>query len=120
MKGGASMIKCFDVVSMVVDEANCRFSPLWKIDKEKHDILKQYCDYMDKLSADFGGKSFDVEVDEIKMTIQIVLECPDIIIEQPTHYFYELAKRAVNFGFSVSEDGNLNISFVFPSIWERV
>lgn len=114
------MINCFDVVSMVIEDANNRFTPLWKVDNEKHDILKQYCEYMDKLSTDFNGMSFDVEIDEIQMTIKIVLECTDIIIEQPTHYFYELAKRTNKFGFSVSEDGNLNISFVFPSIWERV
>jgi hypothetical protein len=105
---------------MVVDEANNRFAPLWKLDNEKHDILKQYCEYMDVLSKDFNGISFDVEIDEIQMNIKIILECPDIIIEQPTHYFYEVTKRTVKFGFSVSEDGNLNISFVFPSIWERV
>lgn len=114
------MIKCFDVMSMVIDEANDRFAPLWKVNNEKYDILKQYCEYIDKLANDFDGLSFDVEVDEIQMIIKITLECLDIVIEEPTHYFYELAKRTNEFRFSVSEDGNLNISFVFPSIWERV
>lgn len=30
-----SVIKCFDVVNMVVEEASDRFKPLWKVDKEK-------------------------------------------------------------------------------------
>ena len=29
-----SFIKCFDAVSMVVDEATSRFAPIWKENKE--------------------------------------------------------------------------------------
>ena len=36
-----SFVKCFDVVSMVVDEANSQFAPLWKPNEEKYKILKQ-------------------------------------------------------------------------------
>lgn len=115
----SSFVKCFDVVSMVVDEANERFHPLWKIDKEKYRILKQYCGVMDSLSEEFGGESFEVEVDEVAMTISISLACQDMTIEQKNHKYYSLAQRAVSFGFSRTEDGLLNATFVFPSVWDK-
>ena len=33
------VIKCFDVVNMVVEEGSNQFKPLWKVDQEKLDIL---------------------------------------------------------------------------------
>ena len=41
-------------------------------------------------------------------------------IESATHKFYSLAQRSKALGFSVSEDGNLNVKFVFPSVWTKV
>lgn len=42
-----SVIKCFDVVGMVVDEASEQFKPLWRVNDEKLDILHEYCDAID-------------------------------------------------------------------------
>lgn len=116
-----SFVKCFDVVDMIIKEANNRFSPLWKVDEEKFKVLKQYSEAIDKLSEEFEGVSYDVEVDEISMEVSIVLECDEIIIENKNHILYELMKRTIKSVFSVSEDGeNLAVKFVFPSIWEKV
>ena len=114
-----SFVKCFDAVSMVVDEATAQFAPIWKENKERKQILKQYCDAIDALSNEFGGESFEVDVDDIKMTISIKLECHDMILDSQKHKYYDLAKRALSFGFSVSESGNLVVEFVFPRIWEK-
>lgn len=111
--------KCFDVVSMVVDEATSQFAPIWKENEEKKEILEQYCEVIDSLSNEFDGESFEVDVDDIKMTISIKLECQDMTLRSKNHKYYELAQRAVSFGLSVSESGNLVVEFVFPSIWER-
>lgn len=116
----SSFVKCFDAVSMVVEEANNQFSPLWKLDKEKYRILEQYCQVIDALSDEFEGISYDVEIDDIAMTIAITLECKDISIQQQSHKYYALAQRAIVFGFSTSEDNNLNVRFVFPSVWNKV
>ena len=116
----SSFVKCFDAVSMVVEEATNQFSPLWKLDKEKYRILEQYCQVIDGLSDEFDGISYDVEIDDIAMTIAVTLECQDINIQQQSHKYYALAQRAVTFGFSTSEDGNLNVKFVFPSVWNKV
>lgn len=114
-----SFVKCFDTVSMVVDEATSQFAPIWKENKESKRILAQYCRVIDALSDEFGGESFEIDVDDVKMTITIKLECQDMTLESQKHKYYDLAQRALSFGFSVSESGNLVVEFVFPSIWER-
>lgn len=114
-----ALINCFDVVSMVVEEATSQFAPLWKLDNENFKILKQYCSVIDSLAKDFNGISFDVSVDDIAMTITIILECEEMLIESATHKFFSLASRAKTLGFSTSDDGNLNVKFVFPSVWTK-
>lgn len=115
-----NVIKCFDVVSMVVDEAATRFAPLWKINEEKYRILEQYCNVLDSLAEEFDGESFDVEVDEIAMTITITMECAEITILSQNHKYYSLAQNTVAFGFSVSEEGLLCAKFTFPSVWDKI
>lgn len=114
-----SFVNCFDVVSMVVEEATRQFAPLWKIDKESNRILEQYCSVIDSLAEEFGGISYNVEVDDIAMTITITMECEDMTIESKNHRFYSLATRSKVLGFSASKDGNVNVKFVFPSVWTR-
>lgn len=116
----SKLVTCFDVVSMVVEEATNQFSPVWKLDNEKFKILGQYCDVIDSLAKEFDGESYDVEINDISMDIIIVVECPDIVIENHQHKYYELISRAKSFGFSVTESGNLSVRFVFPGIWNRV
>ena len=88
-----SFVNCFDVVSMVVDEATAQFAPLWNINKEKYRILKQYCGVIDSLAEEFNGESFDVDVDDIAMTITIKMGCHDVTIESQNHKYYSLLKK---------------------------
>ena len=57
----SSFAKCFDVVSMVVDEATAQFAPIWRPNNEKLRILKQYCGVLDSLAEGFGGVAFAAE-----------------------------------------------------------
>lgn len=115
----SNFVKCFDAVSMVVDEATSQFAPLWRINEERYRILEQYCNALDSLAEEFDGESFSVEVDDISMTITITMECPEMTIESQNHKFYSLAQRAMTFGFSISDSGLLCVKFVFQSIWEK-
>lgn len=115
-----SLIKCFDVASMVIEDANERFEPLWSVNDERVDILKQYCEVIDSLSTEFNGLSFETEIDEITMEVSITLECEEMIVESLDHAFYKLVKRAIRYGFSASKEGTLLIKFVFPSLWDKV
>ena len=112
-------VKCFDVANMAIEDANERFAPIWKANSDKLDMLKKYCAALDELAQEFDGTSFEVEIDEIDMSVSIALECDEIIIESNDHVIYQLAQRAIKYGFSISEDGKLLIKFVFPSIWEK-
>lgn len=113
-------LKCFNVASLVIDEATEQFSPLWKVDKEKLTIFNQYCTVIDELVNEFGGLELTVDVDDIKLTISIEVVCEDITIQESKHRFYDLAERAIELSFMKSEDGDVVVRFVFPSIWERV
>lgn len=116
----SKLVTCFDVVSMVVEEATNQFYPVWKLDDENFKILGQYCGAIDSLAKEFDGESYDVEIDDISMDITITMECSDITIENHQHKYYELISKAKSFGFSVEENGNLSVYFVFPGIWKRV
>lgn len=115
-----SEIKCYDVVLWVIDEATERFSPIWEIDNEKLNILRQYCDAMDSIIKEFGGSELTVDVDDIKLTVSIEMVFEDITIQETTHPFYDIAKRAISVSFKQSNDGDIAVKFVFPSVWNRV
>lgn len=114
------IIKCFDIVDMVLSEASSQFSPIWVEDREKKEILKQYCGVLDQVCDDFGGDSFDVEVDDTKMTIAIKMFCSEMTIESKKHPLFELIKRAKSVAFAYEpESKNMSVRLVFPSIWKK-
>lgn len=113
-------INCYDVVEMVINEASNQFAPRWKRDEECLKILRQYCEVIDMLSDEFEGKYFEVGVDDVDMTISIKMGCPDCTIETLQHNFYKLIKKAVSFSFTHGEGDNVDVEFVFPSVWEKV
>lgn len=113
-------LKCFDIAEMVIDEATKQFSPIWIEDEEKKKIFKQYCDTLDSISEEFDGEAFEVDVDDVKMTISVKFFCSEFTIEDESHPFYALAKRALSMSFMYEkEDRNMSVKFVFPSIWEK-
>ena len=112
-----SVIKCYDVASMVIEVASERFAPTMKPNADFVRGFTKCCGDIDQLAEEFGGISFDVEVNEENMEITVILECEEVITEKENHTLYELIKRTIRYGFSASEDGNLLITFVFPGIW---
>lgn len=113
-------IRCFDITEMVLDEATEQFSPIWVVDEEKKKVLKQYCEALDILSEEFNGQAFEVDVDEVKMTISIKMFCEEITVYEEPHLFYDLGGRALSMSFSYSEeDDTMAVEFVFPSIWKK-
>lgn len=112
------MIKCFDIVESVIEVATDRFKPSWEVEEKYVGFLKTYCDVIDAISEKNSCMSYDVGVDEERMTIKIVLDCPDF--ESDDNRLTELIKHTVEFGFSVSSDNTLLVRFVFPSVWKHV
>ena len=111
-------ITCESVVEMVVTEASDQFKPLWKINNESYNILKQYCQAIDTIADDFNGSAYDVTIGEYKMNVIITVTVDDLISERKSDAFRQLVERAVSVRFYPT-DGNLNIQFEFPSIWEK-
>lgn len=113
-------VKCFDIVNMILDEATEQFGGAWEVNEENYKILEQYCNAMDILAKEHDGEAFEVEVDDIAMTVSISMECMDFVVKDKDSLYYELVKRAISFGFSVTDEGNLLVKFTFPSIWDKI
>lgn len=112
-----TFVKCYDIVSDVVDEATKRFSPIWNLDDIKYHILKEYCEAFDALAKEFDGEYFEVEVDEEMMTVCISTGCREITIESKKHKMYDLIERANAFSLSADDEGMVVAKFAFPSVW---
>jgi hypothetical protein len=109
-------LRCFDIVSEVINEASERFGST--PNSYYVDVLNQYCDIIDMISDKYNGESYIVEVDENTHEISIGLECWDFAADNSSHVFYKLIEHTTKWSFSVADTGNLLITYVFPSIWE--
>ncbi len=87
-------MKCFDVVEMVLDEANKQFAPSWKEDIRKREALKQCCEKIDVFAKIADAVAYEVEVDDITLKIYV-----EVIWEK--------------------ENNEAKLGFVFPSVWKR-
>lgn len=112
--------KSFDIVNMVLDEANERFGPLFKPVEERVEILKQYCGAIDTLLSKGEGKEFEIEVDEDDMTVHISFQVTDMIADNPrTDPLPQLIARASEVEIRPVDGENICVSFTFPSLWEQ-
>lgn len=113
-------IKCFDVVTMVTDEATEQFGRLFREDTKRKELLESCCSIIDDIAEQFNGVAFEVDVDDTTMDITVTLTCGEIIIEGEAE-FYELLNHIKSFGVKASEDGEdlICIDFVFDGIWVR-
>lgn len=111
-------VKCFDVTNMVIEEANARFFPLYTPNSECVKVLQQYCKAIDLLAINFDGEFYEVEVDEIKMTVKITLGCHQISITNTPHLLLQLVQRSKLFRTCFSTDGLIHIEFTFPCLWK--
>ena len=112
--------KSFDIVAMVLEEANERFAPIFKPVEERVIILEQYCGAIDKLIADGDGTEFEIEVDEDDMTVHISFLVTDMIADNPrTDPLPQLIARASSVEMTPVDGENIRVNFVFPSLWER-
>lgn len=111
-------VKCFDVVTMVTDEATKQFGSLVTEDEEKKNILKSYCSIIDDIADRFNGVAFEVDVDDETADITISVVCLELEVGS-NDKFYKLMQHAKEFRVSVSKDGAdcIQMDFVFDGIW---
>lgn len=113
------MIKCYDVVSMVTDEATAQFGSLWKVNESRQNELQRNCELIDSLAQECGGVSYEVDVDDITMEISVAMECDELVVKSKDSVFYELLGKIKGLKFG-STDENLCIKLTFGSIWDKV
>lgn len=124
-------IKCFDLANELIEEANNQTSGL-VINKKRFEKFKEFCNNIDILynmddpvEGWCFSESLTVEVKEnsydIVITIssgEIVVYCQNLIrFESNAPTLFKLMKSAQT-SFSISDDGLMNISFTYPTIWD--
>lgn len=113
------MIKCYEVVSMVTDEATSQFGSLWRVNEIRQNELERNCELIDRLAEECNGISYDVDVDDITMDVSVAIEFDELIVESKDSVFYELLEKAKRLKLG-SSDTNLCIKLSFDSIWDKV
>lgn len=115
-----STISCYDIVSMVTEEASERFAPTLSVSEEAEDFIKSCCDVIDILSDEFHGVAYECEVLDGTNKIAISLICPEIIISKPDHIMHTLVEYAEKVSIENTDDNkDIRITFIFPGIWKR-
>ncbi len=109
----------FHVVEMVLEDANERFAPLFEPVPERVDFLKQYCEAFDVLIDEQDVDSFNVEIDEINMTVNIDLVMMTVECSRTQPQLGQLIQRAMSFRVQAEDGDHLKLSFVYPSLWEK-
>lgn len=107
------------IASMVLEDADKRFAPVYVRDQERSAILEQYCSAVDTLIERHNGSEFECEVDELMMTVAIRVVLEEVKVEAWTDPFNQLAERSVSFRVEHCGDDSLRITFVFPSVWKK-
>lgn len=109
------MINCFDVVSMVIEDVKSECGN--KIDDEKLDILKEYCEALDTCVDRFEIESVDAEIEDNDNRIRMVLKMPDLTVEDKNDVIYQLIERSYVFNIKQANDGDLLVTLEFPSVF---
>lgn len=114
-----SFIKCFDVVEMVTTEATKQFGRLFAESDKKKKQLKEYCEKVDVIAEQFGGVSYEAEVDDETMDITVSLVCVEFETDKSSTAFYGLMQDAKKVTFKPCGDSEIQIDFIFNGIWNK-
>lgn len=111
--------KSFDIVDMVLSEANNQFSPLFLPVEERVTILKDYCSAIDRLIEDGDGEEFSCEIDEDTMEVHIEFDVMDITVDDTKRGdFQQLLARSKSTKITNKNGEYITIHFIFPSLWD--
>lgn len=115
-------MKTFDVVSDVVSAGEDLIGDEYIVDKERFDILKEYCEIIDVFISNHDGTAISANIisgNKISITIDLF----DFMYEKgfkPKSYL-DLIERAISVTFTNKSKGSdiecIGVEFVFPSIW---
>lgn len=112
-----SFIKCYDIVEQVINVVTERYSGQIVEDSQKKSVIKKYCDEIQRISDEFDGVSYSVDVDEKSMDIEISLVCEDMESNKNDVEFVDMVKNSKEINVSYYDDDHYKIKFVFEGIW---
>lgn len=113
------IVNCFDVVSMVVEEATEQYGNLYSLNKESYKMLEQYCTLLDAVAEETNATQFEAEILEIDKTVSFTLWCEELQSRGVRNPFAQLVVRAATCKVSFDHEDVLRINFIFPSLWEH-
>lgn len=111
-------VNCFDVVSMVVEEATDQYGNLYTLNKESYKMLEQYCTLLDFVAEKANATQFEAEILEIDKTVSLTLWCEELQVNGVRDPFSQLVVRAATCKMSFDHEDVLRINFIFPSLWD--
>lgn len=114
-----SFIKCFDVVEMVTDEATDQFGSLVQVNEEAKNNLRHCCNMIDDFAQQFGGISYEVDVDDNTTDITVSVVCEEFETTIISSKFYLLVQSVKRMSFSTPEEDLIKVQFVFDGIWDK-
>lgn len=126
--GGVNMIKCYELASAVIEEANRFYGEGYKINNDLRNSFKEVCDILDEICAEYGGSGFSVDVDPSSLDIMVGMFCDGFEIDTRKHNvegvdnkILVIMKVSNNFKVTNVDRGDtMKIEFSFPTIWERL
>ena len=121
--------KCYDVASMVIEEATDKFKDEYALNKYRLKQIEGYCILFDEMCEEFNGDSYTVEIDDDK-DIRITLGCESFIVRDKNSPFYEALKNSKIAFFSEpssKENENRNLgeewvqfTLVYNGVWDLI
>lgn len=114
-----SFVKCFDIVEMVTDEATKQFGSLVQVNYEVKENLRHCCEMIDSFSQQFGGVSYEVDIDDNTMDITISVVCEEFETTLMSSKFSLLAENSKKISFLTAEEDLIKVQFVFDGIWGK-
>lgn len=112
------MIKTFDVLEAVVEEATSQFAPNLVLSAERMAEMKNVCKLVDFVIKDFDCDAYEVDTDIETASVMISVECMDIVMENgDSHPFFKLIREAKMFTLKNVDKESMRLTFFFDKIW---
>lgn len=114
-----SFINTYDIVEMVIDEAEDQFHGHWIVSNNTRKDLQTTCGLIDRLVSEFECESVEADIDDETLKLKVSVVCPGMDFEYGrTHPFFTLIRHTESFGFSAVGD-SIRVDFVFAGLWEK-
>ncbi|MBQ3432442.1 MAG: hypothetical protein IJG23_06640 [Clostridia bacterium] len=111
------IFKTFDVANTVIEEASTRFKPLFGLNRQKLKTFEKHCSVVDSFIQATDAKTLTVDIDEIKMTVALILEL-DAISMEAGDILLQLTEKAEHICVK-SKNNELELTLFFQSLWNK-